>query len=609
MELSRKLCQYAHSDSLKVEKIYDWITSNIRYDFKAFWKGKPSATGPDEVLSRKKAVCEGYARLMVAMCQGQDIPAAMVSGYDRGLFTDPDEAFLFPDHAWVALRVNGRWFLFDPTWDSGGIQWFTWNFRNRIRKSLSKGKKGAPSFRPRFVARSSREWYFRTGFGFSSTHIPALAMWQATSPNYSLSEIEKDSSLWKGQLRPDLPELPDSMADGSRWNWCRWSEVEQKRAYGPLAVAFNPRNAAPLSESLLMDIEKRTNALVKIGSIPHKEEFDSLSLRLRKVDLGIAQTRSQLKIYGTARSKRNLELRRAAFLRQRIRDQRFKELTFENWKKLILRLTEQMADWNRNSPGPACPAPENIEGGLPSTSAQRIRFAGLLDSARRLQTRLDSGFSSWNRMANAERNDYSTSLDLSRTRILTYQGLIMLREQLATDLQKQSQQTLGQLAQLGRQRDSLFKTPKGESRLIVLQNQMGMLRRSWDLAWKLESDLARSIEGLRKNGYHRLADSVYVPYASFRQKLNRIREEAIPLCLADLGEFSTQVPFIETLTKSEWAHSVKETAVHLRILQARETFLRTQTRKHESELLELEGWSRKLKASLARLEQNRKKRG
>lgn len=163
--------------------------------------------------------------------------------------------------------------------------------------------------------------------------------------------------------------------------------------------------------------------------------------------------------------------------------------------------------------------------------------------------------------------------------------------------------------QIARRRDSLFKTPKGESRLGVLQSQMGVLRRSWDLAWKLESDLARSIEALRKNGFHRLADSVYVPYANFRQKLNRIREEALPTCLGDLGDFSTQIPYIEVLTKNEWTRSAKETAVHLRILQARETYLRTQTRKHEMELSGLESWSRKLKTTLTRLEQNRRKRG
>lgn len=611
-ELSRKLCQDANSDSVRVAKIYDWITSNIRYDFKAFWKGKPSAIGPDEVLSRKKAVCEGYARLMVALCQAQDIPAARVSGYTRNRFSDPDEAFLFPDHAWVAVRVNGRWFLFDPTWDSGYIQWFTPNFKNRIRRKLISKKGFSSSFRPRFVAQAGKEYYFRTGFGFSSTHIPDVALWQATSPNYSLAEIEKDSSLWKGQLRPDLPELPDSMADGARWNWCRWSEEEQTRNHGPLAAAFNPRNPSPASRSLLMDVQKRMEALVKIGSIPHKEEYDSLSLRLRKADLGLSQTRSQLKTYATARSKRNQELGRTALMRQRTRDRQFQQQKPEmaNRKKLIFRLTEQLADWNRNTPGPACPPPENIEGGLPSTSVQRIRFAALLDSAQGLQTRLDSGFSNWNRMANAERNDYDTHLNLTRTyRIFNYQRMVSMREQLATDLIQEPQKVMRELARLGTRRDSLFKTPKGESRLVLLQSQMGVLRRSWDLAWKLEADLARSIESLRKNGFHRLADSVYVPYARFRQKLNRIREEALRTCLADLGDFSTQIPYIEVLTKNELTRSGKETAVHLRILQARETYLRTQTRKHETELSELESWSRKLKATLARLEQNRRKRG
>ncbi|MBL8955230.1 MAG: hypothetical protein JNK82_30930 [Myxococcaceae bacterium] len=98
----------------RVKGLHDWVVTRLRYDEDAI---KPGAVRPPQdavhVFGARKAVCEGYARLMVALGKvtGDDIV------YLVGDVRDDDGSANPSPHAWNAVQVRGKWYLVDATWD------------------------------------------------------------------------------------------------------------------------------------------------------------------------------------------------------------------------------------------------------------------------------------------------------------------------------------------------------------------------------------------------------------------------------------------------------------------------------------------------------------
>ncbi len=123
------------SDSARVRGIYVWVANNISYDvarLKARDKDPNMAPQPvDDVLKTRSAVCQGYSELFVEICKQIGINATVVGGYtkQRGIVMQ------IP-HAWVAVQLDGKWWLYDPTWGAGHVQddKFVKAFNNRFYK-------------------------------------------------------------------------------------------------------------------------------------------------------------------------------------------------------------------------------------------------------------------------------------------------------------------------------------------------------------------------------------------------------------------------------------------------------------------------------------------
>lgn len=96
----------------QVKIIYSWITNHISYDIVAYdekklHNGHPSYTWWG-ALENKIAVCNGFAELFSKALSILGIQNTIVRG-----FTDS-----FGRHAWNKAFVEGKWYYFDPTWDS-----------------------------------------------------------------------------------------------------------------------------------------------------------------------------------------------------------------------------------------------------------------------------------------------------------------------------------------------------------------------------------------------------------------------------------------------------------------------------------------------------------
>ncbi len=106
----------------KVLAISSWIATNIRYNYKAFVKRKITGWDSKMVLKKRKALCGEYAQLFYDMCQSVGVRAETINGYTRDFDLFPDDKLYRDEHAWSAVKIEGKWHLLDITWASGYIK-------------------------------------------------------------------------------------------------------------------------------------------------------------------------------------------------------------------------------------------------------------------------------------------------------------------------------------------------------------------------------------------------------------------------------------------------------------------------------------------------------
>ena len=129
--LAAYLRRAGRSDAARIRAVYRWVADRIAYDVDALTGRRPSQSA-DSTLATRRGVCEGYARLSVALLDAMGIEARYVEGW--GL-PRSGTAAISPDglHAWVAARAGRTWVLLDPTWGAGGIR--NGQFRRRFNPS------------------------------------------------------------------------------------------------------------------------------------------------------------------------------------------------------------------------------------------------------------------------------------------------------------------------------------------------------------------------------------------------------------------------------------------------------------------------------------------
>ncbi len=110
-------------DSLRLRASFIWITENISYDIEGFKKEDPRASMLNYVIKNKKAVCGGYAELLMFFCDAFNIESEIVYGTARAGKRDIDISRynLRNNHAWNAIKINNNWRLIDPTWAAGSV--------------------------------------------------------------------------------------------------------------------------------------------------------------------------------------------------------------------------------------------------------------------------------------------------------------------------------------------------------------------------------------------------------------------------------------------------------------------------------------------------------
>ena len=110
-----------------IEKaLHDWVIYNTKYDYDTYNEVKiiEASNYWTGLFDNHMAVCAGYAGGFNMLLRLAGIECEYVSGTDA----------LGGAHAWSAVRINGKWYLVDTTWDdtddSAANEYYTYMYFN-----------------------------------------------------------------------------------------------------------------------------------------------------------------------------------------------------------------------------------------------------------------------------------------------------------------------------------------------------------------------------------------------------------------------------------------------------------------------------------------------
>ncbi len=138
-----------HSLPTEVEKfraIYKWVCTNIENDYRLFviqqarqrklagdpvklaeWNRSFGKRVFKKLLNQKKTICTGYAYLVRELGRQANIECVIVDGYTSSPASKDGKRAA--SHSWNAVKLNGKWYLCDPTWSSGVVDATLGTFR------------------------------------------------------------------------------------------------------------------------------------------------------------------------------------------------------------------------------------------------------------------------------------------------------------------------------------------------------------------------------------------------------------------------------------------------------------------------------------------------
>ncbi|OUR94268.1 hypothetical protein A9Q87_01070 [Flavobacteriales bacterium 34_180_T64] len=136
-QLSYKLTSKLTTDVERFRAIYMWVCGNIANDYRLFsknmrkrqhfkndslklkqWNNQIRKVIFKKLLNENKTLCTGYAYLIKELSNLANIECEIVHGFGR-TSTVNIENFTTPNHSWNAVKLDGKWYLCDPTWASG----------------------------------------------------------------------------------------------------------------------------------------------------------------------------------------------------------------------------------------------------------------------------------------------------------------------------------------------------------------------------------------------------------------------------------------------------------------------------------------------------------
>ncbi|HEX8561429.1 MAG TPA: transglutaminase domain-containing protein [Flavobacterium sp.] len=154
--LAAKIAADFTTDELKARAIFTWIASNIKYDVPQYFasggvrqaafsyrteaeKAQKEQQFKNQIVMQTwrsgKAVCHGYSELYNFLANQVGLESVLIPGVSKTHPTHIGKLPTVADHAWNAVKANGKWQLVDVTWAAGGIDGATKKFLQKFNDS------------------------------------------------------------------------------------------------------------------------------------------------------------------------------------------------------------------------------------------------------------------------------------------------------------------------------------------------------------------------------------------------------------------------------------------------------------------------------------------
>jgi len=255
-QLAKQLATPYSSESDQFRSIYLWLIHHIEYDTAALNNKRINQNNKD-ILQREKAICWGYATLLKALCEEVGIPVNIITGYVKlGLVQPP---FLkYPNHAWNAVEIDGKWRLVDATWDSQHL-------------------KTPSAFYQKFEA----DYYLTDPSLFLTNHLPATPIWQLVDCPITIEEFQLPTDTLLQLVRQRSCDV--STPPPTQYAALNYFDQQLQRAIH--AYQFNPTkdNQKELAHT---QIEYQEHLSEKAERLQLEQKIDSLlTIQLQMIGL------------------------------------------------------------------------------------------------------------------------------------------------------------------------------------------------------------------------------------------------------------------------------------------------------------------------------------
>ena len=180
----------------KARAAFVWVAKNIRYDvdnqYAVIFFRNPSDVIA-ETLAKRIGVCMNYAEVYSAVANLAGVKTYPVPGY-----TKSHGEVAQVGHEWAATRIDGQWYLMDPTWAAGMVAG------------------------DRFIPRLNNEYFRAAPASFGRSHLPFDPLWQ-------LVTVPRTPQQFQQGTAPGAPARPFHFAD-SVAAYERQAPLQQLRA-------------------------------------------------------------------------------------------------------------------------------------------------------------------------------------------------------------------------------------------------------------------------------------------------------------------------------------------------------------------------------------------
>jgi hypothetical protein len=153
------------SEEDKMRAAFYWTSSRISYDVANMYDLKVQTTAEKiaSTLKTRKGVCMHYAEVFNAIVNEMGMKSYVIDGYTKQF-----GKIARLSHSWNVSRIDGKWYLFDPTWGAGFVK------DEEYYKKLNNN-------------------YFKpSAADFLKTHMPYDYMWQLNEKPITNDDFYKD---------------------------------------------------------------------------------------------------------------------------------------------------------------------------------------------------------------------------------------------------------------------------------------------------------------------------------------------------------------------------------------------------------------------------------